>query len=140
MKLFIFIFLSIVNFSSTSSLQTEKELITKTLMDYIDGTANGEAERLKSAFHKDLNLYSVDQGNLKKRSGASYIQIFEDGKKRNRIGKIISIDYENDAAMAKIEVTMPESKRIYTDYLLLLKLNGNWKIIHKSYTYRKDSN
>ncbi|NRB49476.1 MAG: nuclear transport factor 2 family protein [Saprospiraceae bacterium] len=115
--------------------QSDMELIQATLMDYIDGTANGEAERIRKAFHKDLNLYVVEGDSLRARPGQQYISYFEDGKKRNRIGNIVSIDHENDAAMAKIRVDMPGSKRLYTDYLLLLKIAGEWKIIHKSYTY-----
>ena len=115
--------------------QSELELIRATLLDYIEGTANGEAERLRKAFHQDLNLYAVEGDSLRARSGQQYISYFEDGKKRNRIGNIVSIDLENNAAMAKIRVDMPGSKRLYTDYLLLLKIAGEWKIIHKSYTY-----
>ena len=115
---------------------SELEQIEEVLMHYIDGTANGEPERLKKAFHPDLNLYSVQGDSISVLSGSRYISYFENRKKRNRIGRIISIDYENDAASAKIEVIMPERKRIYTDYLLLLKVDGEWKIIHKSYTYR----
>ncbi len=117
--------------------QNEKDQIKKTLLDYIEGTANGEPERLKQAFHPDLNLYAVgEDGEIKARSGQKYIEIFTDGKKRNRIGKIVSIDYENNAAIAKIEVDMPGMKRMYTDYLLLLKSKDGWKIVHKSYTFR----
>ncbi len=115
--------------------QSEMELIRATLMDYIEGTADGDADRIRRAFHKDLNLYVVEGDTLRERSGQQYISYFEDGKKRNRIGNIVSIDHENDAAMAKIRVDMPGSKRLYTDYLLLLKIAGEWKIIHKSYTY-----
>lgn len=115
--------------------QSDMELIRATLLDYIEGTADGDAERIRQAFHKDLNLYVVEGDTLRERSGQQYISYFEDGKKRNRIGNIVSIDHENDAAMAKIRVDMPGSKRLYTDYLLLLKIAGKWKIIHKSYTY-----
>ncbi|MCX2679741.1 nuclear transport factor 2 family protein [Galbibacter sp. EGI 63066] len=126
-------------FFSTLNLgaQTEKELITKTLMDYIEGTANGEPERLKNAFHKDLNLYHVTNDSIVVWSGQKYISNVKLGEKSNRIGKIISIDYKNNAASAKIEVDMPDKKRVYTDYLLLLKTGGNWQIIHKSFTYVK---
>lgn len=115
--------------------QSEIELIRETLMDYIEGTANGEPERIKRAFHEDLNLYTVDQGNLVSRSGQKYISYFKEGEKANRIGNIVSIDYENDAASAKVTVLMPGMKRRYTDYFLLLKVKGAWKIIHKTYTY-----
>lgn len=117
--------------------QTETEDIRNTLLDYIEGTADGDAERLKRAFHTELNLYSINNGELRTLSGETYISYFEDGRERNRIGSILSIDYVNDAASAKIEVIMPERKRIYTDYLLLLKIDGAWKIIHKSYTFEE---
>ncbi len=119
--------------------QADKDLIRSTLMDYIEGTANGQPDRVKKAFHKDLNLYHVKNDTLVVWSGINYTGNIKAGKKSNRIGKILSIDSENDAAMAKIEIKMPHLKRIYTDYLLLLKIEGVWKIIHKSFTYRKYS-
>lgn len=115
--------------------QTEQEHITKMLMDYIEGTANGEPERVKSAFHKDLNLYTVVDDSLKVWNGQKYISGIKKGAKSNRIGRIVNIDIENNAASAKIEILMPDRKRKYTDYLLLLKFQNEWKIIHKSYTY-----
>ena len=57
------------------------------------------------------------------------------GEKNNRIGRIISIDYEKDAAIAKAEIIIP-NWRIFTDYFLLLKYKGEWKIVNKSYTWR----
>ena len=118
-----------------STAQTDLEAITTTLMDYVEGTANGEPERVKRAFHPELNLYSIRNDSVNVWYGQDYTRGITEGKKSNRIGRIVSIDYENDAASAKIEILMPGSKRIYTDYLLLLKYQGSWKIIHKSYTY-----
>jgi len=118
-----------------TNAQTEHENITKTLMDYIEGTANGEPDRVRRAFHKDLNLYTVANDSLRVWNGQNYVGGIKEGNKSNRIGRIVSIDIENDAASAKIEILMPDYKRKYTDYLLLLKYQGQWKIIHKSYTY-----
>lgn len=127
----------IIALLGTSNLkaQTEIKLIQETLMDYIEGTANGEPERVKNAFHKDLKLYHIANDSLIIWSGENYVNNITSGKKSNRIGRIVSIDYENDAANAKIEIDMPDRKRIYTDYLLLLKYEDKWKIIHKSFTY-----
>jgi hypothetical protein len=119
--------------------QTERENVTKTLLDYIEGTANGEPERVTRAFHPDLNLYTVANDSLKVWYGQDYISGIKKGNKSNRIGRIVDIDIENDAASAKIEILMPARQRKYTDYLLLLKYQGEWKIIHKSYTYVKYS-
>ena len=119
----------------SANAQTELEKINKPLMDYIEGTANGEPDRLKRAFHPDFNLYFVQNDSVKAWSGKGYISNVKQGRKSNRIGKIISVDYENDAAIAKIEIDMPDRKRLYTDYLMLLKVKDDWKIIHKSFTF-----
>jgi CubicO group peptidase (beta-lactamase class C family) len=117
--------------------QTETELITQTLNDYIEGTANGQPDRLKRAFHPDFNLYFVGQDSLRIWSGKEYVSNIKEGEKNDRNGKIISIDFVNNAANATIEIDIPSRKRIYTDYLLLLKFQGSWKIIHKSFTFKE---
>ena len=124
-------------FTVSLHAQSEIELITATLMDYIEGTGNGEPDRLRKAFHPDFNLYTVnEQDSLVTRSGQQYIGLFKEGKKSSRVGEIISIDYEHDAAIAKAEIVIP-NRRTYIDYFLLLKYEGSWKIVHKSYTARE---
>ena len=130
----------LVGFNSTAQTENSKseiEQITETLMLYIDGTANGEPDKLREAFHPDFNLYSVTkEDSLRVWIGQDYIGGIVEGKKSDRIGRIISIDYENDAAIAKAEIVIP-NWRIFTDYFLLLKYEGSWKIIQKSYTSRE---
>lgn len=121
--------------AQSENSKSEFEQITATLMDYIEGTANGEPERLRKAFHPNFNLYTVTADTLWTRSGEAYIKGFKPGEKTNRIGRIISIDYDKDAAMAKAEIVVP-NWRIFTDYFLLLKYQGAWKIVQKSYTWR----
>ena len=119
--------------------KSEMEQITETLLNYIEGTANGEPDRLRKAFHSDFNLYTVTTGDsLRVHSGKKYISNVKEGEATNRIGRIISIDYEKDAAIAKAEIVIP-NWRIFTDYFLLLKYEGYWKIVHKSYTWREHS-
>jgi len=121
--------------AQTKNNQSELAQIEETLMNYIDGTANGEPEKLKNAFHPDFNLYTISNDSLRVRSGKKYIGNVKEGEKSNRIGRIISIDYENDAAIAKAEIIIP-NWRIFTDYFLLMKYEGSWKIVQKSYTSR----
>lgn len=135
MKNIIILTLFVFTFSKVYT-QSEIEQINQVLYDYIDGTANGEPDRLKRAFDENFNLYYVRNDSLKTWSGKQYINGVKPGRKSNRIGKVLSIDYEGDAAIAKIEILMPGRKRIYTDYLMLLKLKNRWKIIHKSFTFK----
>ena len=130
----VFVIAMVLLTSFTIQAQTEEELIAATLMDYIEGTANGQAERIAKAFHPDLNLYAIKDGALLKRSGKKYISYFTDGKKRDRIGTILMIDYENDAAMAKVEIGNSKNTTPYIDYFMLLKVEGKWTVIHKMYT------
>jgi putative intracellular protease/amidase len=117
---------------SMAKPKSDLDQIKETLLDYIEGTANGEPKRLRKAFHPKFNLYTVAKDTLWTRSGEQYIANFTEGEKSNRIGRIISIDFEKDAAIAKAEIVVPDW-RTFTDYFLLMKYEGAWKIVHKSY-------
>lgn len=121
----------------TNASKTDRDQITETLLDYIVGTANGEPDRLKKAFHPDFKLYAVtDAKELLIRSGTQYIADIKTGEKNSRVGRILSIDVENDVATAKAEILIP-GFRIYTDYFMLVKYQNNWKIVQKSYTWKE---
>ncbi|RQO74059.1 hypothetical protein DBR43_01240 [Pedobacter sp. KBW06] len=126
------------NFKDRNKTAEESDLtqITAVLSDYIEGTANGQPERLRKAFHQNFNLYTVAKDTLWIRSGEQYISNIKRGEKLNRIGRIVSIDIEKDAAIAKAEIVVPNS-RTFTDYFLLLKYQGAWKIVHKSYSWQE---
>ena len=124
------------NFKNTTTLsKNDSDQITEVLLDYIEGTAKGQPERLRKAFHPNFNLYTVADDTLWIRSGEQYISNIKTGEKNNRKGTIVSIDIENDAAIAKVEILIPNS-RIFTDYFLLLKYKNSWKIVQKSYSWR----
>ncbi len=119
----------------TLNAQTETELITLALTDYIEGSTNGQPDRLKKVFHPDLNLYYI--GKDKKMAtwtGVEYIKDTKEGQPTGESGKILSIDYENNAAVAKVEISHPKSTTPYIDYFMLLKIEGEWTIIHKMFT------
>jgi Putative lumazine-binding len=126
-----------LNTRAQSTSASEIALISATLMDYIDGTAKADPDQVRRAFHPDFKLYTVNDGDsLWIRSGAKYIDGIKVGEKNTRQGRIISIDVEKNAAMAKAEIAIP-GWRIFTDYFLLLKYEGSWKIVQKSYTWRE---
>ena len=131
-KLFV-VFIVWIGFQA-SYAQSEIDLITNTLMDYIEGSTNGQPQRLKKAFHPDLNLYYVRKDTVRTWSGTAYIKDTKEGQPTGETGKILSIDFENNAAVAKVEIAHPKSASPYIDYFMLLKTKGEWAIIHKMFT------
>jgi len=128
----IILFISIETVNAQQS--DEMDQIKAVLLDYIEGTTNSEPDRLRRAFHPDFNLYTVTEDDqLLIRSGKKYIAGFTPGKKLNRVGRIISIDYENNVAVAKAEIVVPGYKT-FIDYFMLVKYEGKWRIVQKSYT------
>ncbi len=127
-----------VNQLNVNSVGVKSELdqIRETLTDYIEGTANGQPKRLRKAFHPKFNLYTVAKDTLWIRSGEQYIANINEGEKLNRVGRIVSIDVEKDVAIAKVEIVASDT-RLFTDYFLLLKYGGFWKIVHKSYSWKE---
>ncbi len=113
--------------------QSDLDAVKATSLDYIEGTANGQLDRIRRAFHKDAALYAAnDDGSLRRIPIDRYIGFFKEGQKNDRKGKIVNIDLVNNAANVKIEILSGQWK--FTDYLLLIKLKEGWKIINKSYT------
>ncbi len=113
--------------------QTEEQSIRQTLKKYIDGSTGGQPKLLEEAFHPDLNLYYVKNNKVNTWSGKAYITDTKEGQPTGEKGTILSVDYTNDAAVAKVEIASP-GKTPYIDYFMLLKAEGKWTIIHKMFT------
>jgi len=130
------LFLIMITLGSIYSItaQSEEELIRQTLTKYIEGSTGGQPQLLKEAFHPDLNLYYVKNNQVATWSGIAYIKDTKEGKPTGEIGKILSIDYTNNAAVAKVEIRDPKRDIPYIDYFMLLKTEGTWTIIHKMFT------
>lgn len=135
-KKLIMIVLILIAFQSVAA-QSEKASIRETLNKYINGSTGGQPELLKEAFHPNLNLYYVKNDTVRIWSGEAYIADTKEGKPTGETGKILSIDYTNDAAVAKVEIAYPGNTP-YIDYFMLLKTENKWTIIHKMFTKKTE--
>lgn len=117
----------------TAVAQTsDKEAVRIPLENYIKGHATGDGEYMRKAFHTEGNLIFVRDGNYMTRSFAEYIKGFT-GKpaedEANRKRTIEAVDVSGNAAVAKIVLDYPTIR--FVDYMSLLKINGEWKIVTK---------
>jgi hypothetical protein len=123
----------ILTFAFAATAQTsEMDAVRVPLENYIKGHETGNGEFMRKAFHTEGNLIFVREGNFTTRSFADYIngssgKPAADEAKRKRT--IESIDIAGNAAVAKIILDYPATR--FVDYMSLLKINGEWKIVAK---------
>ncbi|MFK7734898.1 MAG: serine hydrolase [Pirellulaceae bacterium] len=121
-----------------ASDQGDLALIRQTLTDYIEGSTNGQPNRLRKVFHPQLNLYSIRGNKLQVWAGTDYINDTKEGLPTGEQGSILAIDFENNCAVAKVRIAPPRGAS-YVDYFMLLKIEGKWTIVHKMYTQENET-
>lgn len=135
MKKTVFLFVIILcGLSSSFAQDSEKAAVRVPLENYIKGHETGDGEYMKKAFHTEGNLIFIRDGKYTTRSFAEYIAGMSgkpaaDESKRKR--SIDAIDLVGNAAVARITLDYPTTK--FVDYMTLLKINGEWKIVNKSF-------
>lgn len=121
--------------ASAKKEDAEKDRVRVPLENYLKAHATGDGEFHKRAFHSEGNLIFIREGKYTSRSFADYIA-GSPGKpaadEASRKRWIESIDVTGDAAAAKIILDHPNAR--LTDYMSLLKINGEWKIVNKIFT------
>lgn len=101
---------------------------------YFRGHATGEGEHFRRAFHPDARLFfirdgEVTQWTLEEYAGRASGKPAPDESQLKR--RIESIDITGNAAMAKIVLDDPSVT--FTDYMSLLKIGDEWKIVNKTF-------
>jgi hypothetical protein len=112
--------------------QTEEELITNTVNDFLEGGTNGEVERFRGAFVRDAVQKTVGSNGVTTMSVESLISKIKPNQKMDRTTKILSISYANNAATALTETAYATNKIM--DLLNLLKVGNQWKIVSRVYS------
>ena len=129
----IFLTIVIAMFAGSSAAQmSDKDAARIPLESYIRGHATGDGEFMKKAFHTEGDLIFIRDGKVTTRSFAEYIGGFSgkpaaDEEKRKR--RIESVDVFGNAGVGKIILDYPNARIV--DYMSLLKINGEWKIVNK---------
>jgi hypothetical protein len=101
---------------------------------YFRGHATGDGEHFRRAFHPDAKLFfirdgKVTQWTLEEYAGRASGKPAPDEAQRQR--RIESIDITGNAAIAKIVLDYPSVT--FTDYMSLLKIGDEWKIVNKTF-------
>lgn len=119
---------------AVNAQDTEKEAVRVPLENYIKAHETGNGDYARKAFHTEGNMTFVRDGKFTARSFSDYIAGFSgkpaaDESQRKR--SIESIDVAGNAAVARIVLDYPAVR--FVDYMTLLKIDGEWKIVNKTF-------
>ena len=129
----VFLFFVFVTFVSFGQNKTDEEGVKECLQNYMSGIG----ERVEKAFHPSATMKYVDYktGEFKDLPIAEFITRVKSnpnaGKSDRKI-EIVSMNIEGNAAQAKIKIE--SGTAVMNDYMNLLKINGEWKIVSKIFS------
>jgi hypothetical protein len=116
----------------------DEAAVRETVQQYLHGLKFNDIESLKKAFYPDAKLFFVKKnGELGQLTQEQWYEGFKGsaGKEEQGELQIAALDVTGTVASVKVEEDYPTSH--YTDYVSLLKLNGEWKIVNKVFYSRK---
>ena len=114
---------------------TELQLIEKCLNHYLVGGTNNDFDVLKQAFHPTARMKFVGESYTEVNALDFFRKGMKPGPKQDRKTRIVSISYSGNAANAQLEIEYPTF--FFIDYMHLLKVEGEWKIVSKIF-YKKE--
>ena len=109
-------------------------------MKFVQSVAEGNSAHAKTLFHEDAVLFGYLDGKLEK--GA--IQAFYDnvdtvGADPGFRARIDVVTVEETLAVVRVLEENWGGRINFTDYLLLLNINGEWKCVAKAYNQNSDT-
>lgn len=120
--------------TQVQSQNNDLQLIEKTINYYLDGMTTHNATSFEKAFHPNATMKWVD----KKYEDVNAIEALSAYVKANDPVKvkttITAIHIAGDAANVQLELEYDTFS--YIDFMHLLKIDGKWKIVSKTYSTR----
>lgn len=114
------------------------DAILSTVQVYLDGLYEGDPEKLRQAFHPASSLFaSIDDKlvNVPREQWCEMVGSRPSPKSKGQgreHERILSIDLTGPNT-AMIKLTCAILPRLFTDYLSLIRLDGRWQVISKTY-------
>ena len=131
-KLYVLAIVSLIlSVTGVAQNKTDEEAVRACLENYM----SGEGDKVEKAFHPSATMKYIDaqSGEFKDVPIADYIaRVKSNAAKSDRKIEIVALNIEGNAANGKIKIET--DKAILYDYMNMLKVNGEWKIVSKIFT------
>ncbi len=130
-KIFCLLLLAFCFYISPAQNGTEEAGVKACLENYMSGNGN----RMEKAFHPSATMKYIDasSNDFKDIPIADFIaRVKANTNTQERKIDIVSMNVEGNAASAKIKIDT--EKAILFDYMNMLKVDGEWKIVSKIFS------
>jgi hypothetical protein len=110
----------------------EEAAVRAAVDHYLQAHATGDGAHHRVLFHPEAKLFWIRDGQLATRTSEDYIAgspgrpAVDEARRRRWIS---SVDVTGTAAVARVVLDYPNAH--FTDYLSLLKINDEWKVVNK---------
>ena len=125
-------------FAASAAAQSADDAGVRAVIEqYFKGHATGSPDEMRRAFLPTAHIEGIREDKFVSWTLEEYCKGFsgkpaaDEGSRKRTID---SMDVSGTAAMAK--ATLVHGQRTFTDYFVLLKVDGQWKIANKVYSAR----
>jgi hypothetical protein len=117
---------------------TEQTEITRVVSLYAEGVRDGDAAKLREAFHPQAWMFGSLAGTRYDEPIDELIALV-DGKPVDVDGsfqaRVVSVEQVGDAAFAVLEEDGFWGTVSFTDFFTLARIDGAWKIVNKTFAH-----
>jgi hypothetical protein len=120
--------------ASAQAQNSEEAAVRVPIENYFKGHATGDGQYFRKAFHPEAKLFFIRDGKFTTITSEEYISRASgkppaDEAQRKR--SIESVNIAGNAAVVVVKLDYPTVK--FIDYMSLLKVDGEWKIVNKTF-------
>lgn len=120
-------------------VNSAEEAVRKVVQQYVDGTYQGDVKALRDCFHPKAVMNGYLQDQLLIGGPEPFFENIENNPSMAEAGapykgEITFVDVVGNVASVTIKETGFGRDMAFTDYFHLLKEQGEWKIISKTFT------
>ena len=117
--------------------QAEEQAVRAAVNQYFRGHATANADEMRKAFLPTAHIEGIREGKFVSWTAEDYSSRFTGKPAADEASRRRTIDSVNVAGTAAmVKATLVHGATTFTDYFVLLKVNGEWKIANKVYSSR----
>jgi hypothetical protein len=126
--------MSTVSQPAGAQARSDNAAVRAVVTTYFRGHATANADTMRAAFLPTAHIEGIRNGTFTSWTVDQYVAGFRGTPapdESSRVRTIDTVDISGTAAM--VRATLKHGATTFTDYFVLLKVNGEWKIANKVY-------